>query len=80
MQFPGDGSSIALDELFAKTEIFGQTRFLNFAQGLLEFFSLMEIFRQNQKIGADCIQCSGQIFCRQTKSGVFGIDTVAPEF
>ena len=72
-----------VERLLAKTEIFGQTQFRNFAQSLLELFSLMKIFGQKQniltamfgqlgwqkqKIGTDRIERSSQIFFGQTQS------------
>lgn len=43
-------STIGVESLLAKTENFGQAQFLDFQQGLLEFFALMKIFRQKQNI------------------------------
>ena len=82
-RFSRVGSSIELNELLAKTEIFGQTQLLDFAQGLFEFFALGIIFgkdqyllmtaigqlgRQNQEVGTNRIQGGGEIFFGQTKS------------
>ncbi len=39
-----------IEQLLAKTEIFGQTQFLNPAQSLLEFFAIMVIFGKKQKV------------------------------
>ncbi len=75
-------STMRVEKLLAKTENFGQTQFLDFLQGLLEFFALMKIFRQKQNIltavpgqfgrqkqevGTNRIQRGPEIFSGQTK-------------
>ena len=72
-----------IEQLLAKTEILGQTQFLNFEQGLLEFFAVVVILgkkqnvlmpaiaqfgRKNQEIRTDRIQSSHMVIFGQTQS------------